>query len=160
MNIPVEKNRRWVALLQKSIAGLDERQQAALMEPCGQGCAEDILVLCRKFLGRKVGSIDDLVEGWNRIREQRGLTGRWERLQDGFEGVFGECGCPLVSSGLVELGPVHCWCSQGMMGTIFSKVAGRPVQVELRKTIGRGDRVCHFLVKLSAPPDAAAQEHN
>jgi hypothetical protein len=35
-----------------------------------------------------------------------------------------------------------------MMETIFSKVAGRPIAVEIKETIGRGGKVCHFLVKL------------
>ena len=34
------------------------------------------------------------------------------------------------------------------METIFSTVAGRPIEVEIKQTIGRGDKVCHFLVKL------------
>ncbi len=54
MTIPIEKNRSWISLLHNSIAGLDEKQQAALMKSCGQGCAEDISALCEKILGRKV----------------------------------------------------------------------------------------------------------
>ncbi len=148
MTIPIEKNKSWISLLHKSIAGLDEKQQAALMKSCGQGCASDILFLCEKFLGRKVASLEDLIAGWNMIREKRGLSGMWEFEQEGIRGVFKECGCPLVSSGLIELHPVQCYCSQGMMETIFSKVAGRPIGVEIKDTIGRGGAVCHFLVKL------------
>jgi predicted hydrocarbon binding protein len=35
-----------------------------------------------------------------------------------------------------------------MMETIFSEVARKPIEVEIKQTIGRGDKVCHFLVKL------------
>ena len=52
------------------------------MKPCGQGCAEDILLLCEKLLGRKVETIEDLIAGWNLRREQRGLNGKWEFEQD------------------------------------------------------------------------------
>ena len=90
------------------------------MKPCGQGCAEDILSLSEKFLGRKVSSLEDLIAGWNMIREKRGLTGKWEFEPNAIRGTFRECGCPLVSSGLIELHRVQGYCSQGMMETIFS----------------------------------------
>jgi hypothetical protein len=148
MNLPVNKNKSWISLLHKSISRLDQQQQAALMKSCGEGCAEDILALCEKILGRKVASIEDLVAGWNIRREQRGSHGKWEFEPNAIRGIFRECSCPLVSSGLVELHPVQCLCSQGMMETIFSKVAGRPIAVELKETIGRGGKVCHFVVNL------------
>jgi len=147
MNLPVNKNKSWISQLHKSISKLDDKQQAAIMKPCGEGCAEDILALCEKILGRKVASIEDLIEGWNIRREQRGSHGKWEFEPNAIRGIFRECSCPLVSSGLVELHAVQCLCSQGMMETIFSKVAGRPITVEIKETIGRGGKVCHFLVK-------------
>ena len=149
MNIPVEKNRHWISDLHKSIAGLDESQQAGLLKPCGRGCAVELLALCEKILGRSVATIEDLVEAWNIRREQRGLSGRWKFEPGGVRAVINECSCPLVTSGLIELHPSQCWCSQGMMETIFSKVACRPVRVELIETIGRGGTVCHFLARLS-----------
>jgi hypothetical protein len=148
MNLPINKNKSWISLLHKSISGLDENQRAAIMKPCGQGCAADILALCERFLGKKVNSLEDLITGWNMIRDQRGLTGRWEFEPNAIRGIFKECGCPLVKSGLIELHPVQCYCSQGMMETIFSEVARKPIEVEIKQTIGRGDKVCHFLVKL------------
>ncbi len=148
MDLPVSKNRSWIAQLHKSIGKLDTEEQAQVMKSCGQGCASDLLSICEKILGKKVGSLEDLVAGWNMLREQRGLTGGWKFEPNAVRGKFGECGCPLVRSGLIELHPVQCLCSQGMMETIFSTVARRPVQVELLQTIGRGDEACHFLVKL------------
>ena len=118
------------------------------MKPCGKGCAADILSRCEKLLAKIVNSIEDLITGWNMIRDKRGLTGRWEYESDAVRGIFKECGCPLVRSGLIELHPIQCFCSQGMMETIFSEVAGKPIYVEIKQTIGRGDDVCHFLVKL------------
>lgn len=148
MNLPANKNRTWTAAIHKSIDRLGEADKAAVMKPAGRACAADILVLCERHLGIRVSSIDHLVSGWNMIREKRGLTGLWQYEPNAIRGVFGECGCPLVTSGLIELHPVQCLCSQGMMETIFSQVAGRPVMVELRRTIGRGDAACEFLVKL------------
>ena len=148
MDLPIDKNRSWISLLHKSIIGLDENRQAAIMKPCGQGCAEDILSFCEKFLRRKVNSLEDLVTGWNMLRENRGLNGKWEFEPDAIRGIFKECGCPLVRSGLIELHPVQCYCSQGMTETIFSSAARKPMEVEIKQTIARGDEVCHFVVQL------------
>jgi predicted hydrocarbon binding protein len=148
MDLPINKNKSWISLLHKSISGLDKDQQATVMKPCGQGCAADILSLCEKFLGKKVNSLEDLITGWNMIRDKRGLTGKWEFELNAIRGIFKECGCPLVRSGLIELHPVQCYCSQGMMEMIFSEVAHKTIEVEIKQTIGRGDEVCHFLVKL------------
>ncbi|HEX8949543.1 MAG TPA: hypothetical protein VF790_11305 [Dissulfurispiraceae bacterium] len=146
MDIPLNKNKSWIACLHESIGQLDKDLQLAIMRPAGKACAADLLSLCKKYLGREVGSIEDLVAGWNIIRERHNLNGRWEFQENTLRGVFGECGCPLVRSGLIELHPAQCFCSQGMMETIFSQVAKKTVRVELKRTIGRGDSACEFLV--------------
>ena len=147
MNIPIHKNRSWIAALHKGIDQMDERTKAAIMRPAGIACASDLLSLCEKYLEKKIESIEDLVTGWNIVRERRHLTDKWLLEGNSITGVFNECGCPLVNSGLIELHPVQCYCSQGLMETIFSEVAARPVQVEIKRSIGRGDKVCEFSVK-------------
>jgi predicted hydrocarbon binding protein len=148
MNIPINKNRSWIAHLHKGIDQRDEHTKAAIMRPAGMACASDLLSLCEKYLEKKIESLEDLVTGWNMVRERRNLTGKWVLEGNSITGVFRECGCPLVRSGLIELHPVQCYCSQGLMETIFSQAADRPVQVEIKRSIGRGDDVCDFLIKL------------
>jgi predicted hydrocarbon binding protein len=147
MDLPINKNRSWIAELHKSIDRLDEAAKAAIMKPAGKACAADIIVLCERYLGIRIVSIEHLITAWNMVRAKRELTGRWEYQDKGIRGIFRECGCPLVRSGMVELHPAQCYCSQGMMETIFSQVAGRPIAVEIVRTIGRGDEACEFLVK-------------
>ncbi len=148
MNIPVDKNRSWMAHLHESIDQLDNNLKCAIMKPAGKACASDLMLLCEKYLARRVSSVGDLVTGWNMLRDKRKLNGKWEFQGNTVRGIFGECGCPLVRSGLIELHPVQCYCSQGMMETIFSQVAEKTVDVEIKRSIGRGDDVCDFLIKL------------
>ena len=147
MNSLVNKNKRWIAGLHESIDRLDEDLKAAIMKPIGEKCASDLLSLCEKHLGRKIDTIEDLVRGWNILRNKRNLTGKWEFEGDTVRGTFGECGCPLVRAGTIELHPVQCYCSQGMMETIFSKVAGNTIEVDIKRSIGRGDNVCEFRIR-------------
>jgi hypothetical protein len=148
MNIPVDKNRSWITGVYKGIEGLEESTKASIMRPAGQACAGDIAVLCERYLGRAINTTDDLVSGWNILRERRGLTGLWKTEGNIIRGVFGECGCPFIRSGLIALHPAHCYCSQSMMETIFFRFAGKPVNVEIKRSIGRGDAVCEFVIKL------------
>ncbi|HET7319436.1 MAG TPA: hypothetical protein VFK23_09895 [Nitrospirota bacterium] len=148
MNIPIDKNRSWMSRIYESIDRLDQGLQAAIMKPAGQACADDIVMLCEKYLGKKISTIDELVAGWNMIRDKRNLTGRWESHGNTIRGVFGECGCPLVRSGLIELHPVQCYCSRGMMDAIFSRVAKRAVEIRINRSIGRGDNCCEFVVTI------------
>jgi len=148
MEIPIKKNRSWMARVHQGIDHLDLDVKCAIMKLAGQACASDILLLCEKNLGKKVRTVEDLITGWNNIRERMDLHGRWEKEGNALRGVFSECGCPLIRSGLVELHPVQCYCSQGMMETIFSQVSGKRIEVEIKRSIGRGDDVCDFLIKL------------
>ncbi len=148
MNLPINKNRTWIARLHESIDRLDPNLKLAVMKPAGVACASDLMLLIEKYTGKRASSVADLVAGWNIVREKRGLSGRWELDGNIVRGVFNECGCPLVRSGLIGLHPVQCYCSQGLMETIFSESAGKPVEAEIRRSIGRGDDVCDFLIKL------------
>lgn len=142
----LDKNMRWIGALEKSIAALPAGQQKLLMAEAGRSCAGEILALSEKSLGREIVSIEDLIEGWNMLRSRRNLYGGWVRAGNTIKGLFTECGCPLVRSGLVQLQPARCFCSQNMMETIFSKIARKEVVVEIRQAIGRGDAVCEFHV--------------
>jgi len=144
----LDKNMRWVGAVEKAIEGLTVEQQKALMREAGMDCAADILALCEKSLGHEIASVADLVRGWNLLRASRGLHGDWVLEDNVVRCVFRECGCPLVRSGLVQLHPARCLCSQNMMETIFSKVAGKTVSVEIRQAIGRENAVCEFRVIL------------
>jgi hypothetical protein len=148
MNIPVNKNKRWVAGLHESIDQLDQAMKSAIVQRSGKACAADLLSLCEKRLGRPLRSTEDLRIAWNMLRDDRNLGGRWEVQGNDLRGIFDECGCPLVRSGLVELHPVQCHCSQAMMEAIFSQVTRRTIEVEIKRSIGRGDDVCDFLIKL------------
>lgn len=148
MNIPADKNKNWVAGLHKGIDQLDTKLKAAVMKQGGADCAVELLGRCADHLGRPVKTVEDLVNGWNNLRNSRGLNGRWQFENRGVRGIFAECGCPLVRSGLVDLHPVQCLCSQGMMETIFSSVAGKAVRVKIIRAVGRGDTVCEFVVAL------------
>ena len=148
MKIPIDKNRKWVANLHNSIEQLPEEQKASIMKQAGANCTNDLLKLCESFSGRQIDNIKDLVSGWNILRDSRNLEGKWEIKNNIAHAIFNECGCPLVRSGMIELHPIQCLCSQGMMETIFSNVAKRAVRVEIKRAICRGDSACEYIITI------------
>lgn len=146
MNIPAEKTKKWISSLHEAIDLLHEDVKAIIMKSSGSNCATDIIALSEMSLGFEIKSIEDLVEGWNLLRKSKKLTGVWQFDNGYIKGTFSECGCPLVRSGLIQLHPVQCLCSKGMMETIFSKVSKKDVEVVIRQSIGKGDKVCEFVI--------------
>jgi len=144
----LEKNKRWIGAIENGIAGLDPQQQKLVMQEAGRDCSLDIGTLCEKALETMMDSVADLVRGWNLVRQSRNIDGDWVLEGKVVRGVFEECGCPLIRAGLVELPPVQCWCSQNMMEAIFYRAAKEMVSVEIRQSIGRGDKVCEFCITL------------
>ena len=148
MEIPINKNKNWIASIHESIDLLNEEVKSAVMKHAGKSCASDILTLCEVNLGQQINSIQDLIDGWNILRSSKNLDGKWELVGDCVKGTFNECGCPLVRSGLIELHPVQCLCSKGMIATVFSKVAKKEIEVEIQRSIAKGDNACEFKVSL------------
>lgn len=146
MNTAINKNKKWVTSLLESIELLSEQQKLFIMKHAGMECASDLLLICADHLGRQVDTIEDLVIGWNILRDSRNLKGKWQFENGVAHGIFYECGCPLIRSGLIDLHPVQCLCSKGMIEMVFSNVAKKRASVEIICSIGRGDNQCEFVV--------------
>ena len=61
------------------------------------------------------------------------------------------CGdCPRYRARFSDLSRelIQCLCSQGMLETVFSQVTKRAIEVEILKSIGKGDDVCDSLIRL------------
>ncbi len=143
---PKEKNKLYVAGIHQGVELLDENEQRRVMTGAGKRCSVDLLALLESVSGNKIESVELLVETWNSLRQQRKLQGLWEIKGDSISGIFPECSCPLVMSGLIELHPVQCYCSEAMLTEIFSKMEKRKISVEMKRTIGRGDDACEFKI--------------
>jgi len=141
----VELLQEWVETL---LTGLDDKvdveTRTRLLEACGQTCAvhHGDLEEARRLRGFS-GGIDELLVELNR---QVGWCGEWHREGDTVTSVCETCGCPLVRDGLIELSPIFCECSRGFVQALFETALEKPVTVELRQAIGRGDPVCRFEV--------------
>jgi predicted hydrocarbon binding protein len=142
--------RTWLDMLVTGLdAEVDEEARARVLTHCGRGCALYHGSLERaKAIQQGTQDVDELLDELN---QQEGLwCGRWIRDDDIITSICEACGCPLVGAGLVKPSPTFCNCSRGWVEAVFEIVLGRPVTVELKQAIGRGDPVCEFIVRSDA----------
>jgi predicted hydrocarbon binding protein len=138
--------RKWLTAL---LAGIDEHvdteTRSKLMQACGKVCAKHHASIdIAKSIKQESKDIDGFLEKLNQQKDN--WCGKWVREGDIIYSVCEECGCPLVLAGLVELSPTFCDCSRGWVKAVFEAALGKPVEVELTQAIGRGDKVCKFVV--------------
>jgi predicted hydrocarbon binding protein len=139
---PQQKFRQdWIqSLLANMDAQLDEPTRARLMETCGRACARrDSVANLSRAAGGDIGKLVEAMAGHvgkeNAVRE-----GDVVRLR------YSKCYCPLVGAGPARLSKTWCECSRGWVLEVFGAVAGKPVAVELTKSLKRGDPHCEFLI--------------
>lgn len=63
----------------------------------------------------------------------------------------GQCSCPLVRLGVIQLDPKLCACSVEWLKGLMEKFHDGDVAVELVESVANGSQSCVFRVKLSPP---------
>jgi len=136
----------WIRTLIEGLdAEVDDNIREKLMYKCGRTCAlyHDSIRMVRE-IQQKVKNIDELLDEINKRKDF--WCGIWERDGDTIYSICEDCGCPLIREGLIGLSPTFCECSLGYVKAVFEMALERPVKVELESAIGRGDKVCKFVV--------------
>jgi len=134
-------------LLNSIIEGLDEvdlETRKKIMELCGETCAhsDDDLEIVKKISKEAL----DEEEILKIVNKEIPWCGIWTRNGNTIQTICVKCGCPLVRNKVVDFIGTFCYCSRGWVKKIFETLLKRPVNIELEKSIGLGDKVCKFVV--------------
>lgn len=135
------------AVLNSIIKGLDEVDleiRKKIMELCGEACAREDgdLEIAKKIAEEAV----DEEEILKRANKEILWCGTWTREGNTIQSKCVRCGCPLVRNKVVDVTGTFCYCSRGWVKKIFGTLLKKPVNVELEKSIGLGDKGCKFVV--------------
>lgn len=134
----------WIGTLVYSLdANVDEKTKNQIMEDCGRACARRRAVRKVKDLKSKVDDLDKLLEEVNRLHF---WTDSLHREGNTIYAVYNNCYCSLVKDSKDKLSPSFCLCSRGWVKELMEIIVGKPVDVEIEKTIRRGDAFCKFSV--------------
>jgi hypothetical protein len=134
---------RWITSLMENLEEhLDPAELKGLMEDCGRDCARHSSVhsmaeSCKGDVDKFVGTMAKFLGKENCYRE-----GQTVHLK------YPKCYCELVDRGPEKLPGSYCLCSRGWVVEMFGAAAGKPVEVEILKSIKRGDAHCEFSVAL------------
>ena len=138
--------RNWVSdLLDTAEESLPRDAVVRLMEGCGKGCFRRH-EFKRAIAEQGKGGVDRLLEAYKKNFEV------W-REGDDVHVRYGEtsrsCYCPVVRTREPRPNDVHCECTRSTHQSIFETALGRPVRVEVKETLRRGGRTCHFVAHLA-----------
>ena len=135
------------AVLNSIIKGLDEvdsETRQKIMELGGEACAREGGDLeIAKRIAEEAADEDEILA---RTNKEILWCGTWTRKGDTIQSTCVKCGCPLVRNKVVDLTGAFCYCSRGWVKKIFETLYKKPVNAELEKSIGLGDKVCKFVV--------------
>lgn len=144
---PLDLLSSWINSLIESLDEfVEEDTKKKLLEKSGIACAHYHGHVDKiKVIKEKTKNLDEIL---NIMNQEEMWCGKWIKEGDIIYSKCRVCECPLVVSGMVRLSPTYCYCSQGYMKSVFGEILEKPFEVKLEKSIGKGDDVCLYSVKL------------
>jgi len=148
--LPLELLSKWMdALIQGLDESVEEGKKKKILEKCGIACSHYHGHVDKiKTMKKRGKNLDEILDQMNKDEM---WCGDWIKKGDTLQSICRVCECPFVISEMIRPSPTFCNCSRGFVKSIFKSIFDKPVQVELKKAIGRGDNVCHFVVHDKMP---------
>jgi hypothetical protein len=145
----------WIAGMLEALKTLDATTRRRLLEQTGRHCA---LTHAADEVAKRISTeTRDEDERLKRFMTEMQLLGTWTRQSGNLHAIHfeypckGQCLCPLVRSGMIELNANLCDCTRGWAKASFEALLGRPMKAKVEKSLGRGDATCSILVTLAPP---------
>lgn len=138
----------WMRLMIGRMEGTIGREKAIqVMTACGRMCCGVTSRRRADEIKKSSPTLIELVQNLNRGR----LGGGRLRVVDKhtITGGYDRCYCGLVSQ-TAEKFPLltYCSCSAGWYRQLFETVLGRPVTVEINRSIITGAKTCEFIIRI------------
>ena len=136
--------RRMIGRMERTIG---TRKTAHVMQACGRMCCG---VTSRKraaAVRKQSPALNDIISELNRIR----LGGGRLKIIDEhtIKGGYDRCYCGLVSKTRNKFPSLnYCTCSTGWYQQLFETALGRPVKVEITRSIIAGAKTCEFVIRI------------
>ncbi len=128
--------------LQNLKGRMPEPEKVALIEANGRACAARAGLL--EWAASFHGDVDKF------LAEMEKHIGPGNARRDGqtIHLVYEKCFCPLVGDMDDPLPGDYCLCTRGWTQAVYGALAGKPVRVDLKASVKRGDPKCLIEVEL------------
>jgi len=134
---------RWIKnVLEGLDTEVDEKTRIKILENCGRKCAPQSLIKKAQTLKKQSETTEEFLKK---------LSKAWKHLkiEDGHVYVeYEKCYCPLVRAYKGELSKSFCNCSRGWIRQVLESALGKPVDVEIERTVKQGASSCKFHVHI------------
>ncbi len=132
----------WIQSALTEISLLENEKGKGILEKCGRECAKshDLHEEAMKIRA-EVKDKNDIDLLFKIYKKKVYNTSRLYKQGNTIYLEYNKCGCPIVKSGEVS-NPFFCNCTKGYTKERFENLFGKPVRVELIKTMLRGDDIC------------------
>jgi len=139
---------QWTNSILHEISELDHNKGIQILHQCGVACSKSSRILKNIVKIRNEHEIeDDFDKLFHVFKENYYNTERLSKRGNKIILVFEECSCPLAKAGLDN--SYLCNCTLGYTKNIFETLFDKPVEVELVKTILRGDQICKQIISIT-----------
>ena len=144
VNVMTGRTEKWIADLIDSLDNnVDKKTIAKILEQCGRQCQSQSFVKKAKAIYEKSKNTDDFLNKLGQVYKHLRREGNKVYI------VYPKCYCPQVNKiPKGKLSGTYCNCSRGWAKALFEGATGKPVEVNMKKSIINGDDQCKFEVIL------------
>jgi predicted hydrocarbon binding protein len=139
----------WIKSALAEISLLEGDKGKEILEKCGRECAKSHHLSGEaKKIRSAVKDKEDIDLLFKTYKEKAYNTSRLYKQGNTVYLEYHKCGCPIVNSGEIS-NPFFCNCTRGYTKERFENLFGKPVKVELIKSILQGDEICKQAITIS-----------
>ncbi len=161
----VDQRARWIKTAMKRLDQLaDEGQKYDILSCCAHDFSQKRIARLRAIY-EKSGDIDEVIKtmhkdtAWYEKPRREGNTIHVKKIpfdRENYEKATSKdekrkhyCHCPIVRNHLKQgISPTFCYCGSGWYRQQWEGIIRKPVKVEIRKSLLKGDDTCEFAVHL------------
>ena len=139
-----ERTQKWITNLMDGLdKNVDKETIIKILEQCGRQCQSQSLIKKAKAIYEKSKNTDDFLNKLAQVYKHLHREGNKVYV------VYPKCYCSQVNKiPKGKLSGTYCNCSRGWAKALLEGATGKPVEVNMEKSIINGDDQCKFEVIL------------
>jgi len=139
-----EHTENWITNLMDGLDNnVDKETIIKILEQCGRQCQSQSFIKKAKAIYEKSKNTDDFLNKLAQVYKHMHREGNKVYI------VYPKCYCSQVNKiPKGKLSGTYCNCSRGWAKALFEGATGKPVEVNMKKSIINGDDQCKFEVIL------------
>lgn len=131
---------KWINTIINEVSNLEDHKGVEILHTCGKECSKASALLEGAIKIRQEQAGDDIEKLFKAFKNQYYNTPRFSKDGNKITLIFEECTCPMVKEGVSN--SYLCNCTIGYSMHAFKTLFGRPVKIQLLKSILQGDNIC------------------